>query len=82
MIAVDVYVPYLGFTYDFSLDERVNISSLIDEIAVMICLKEQWPIPEVTTELTLFSSEQMRVLHRTSSLYQERISTGQRLILC
>lgn len=82
MIAVDVYVPYLGSTYDFSLDERAPISFLIDEIVAMICLKERWPTPAATNDLTLFSPAQMRALTYTSSLCQEKINAGQRLILC
>lgn len=82
MIAVDVYVPYLGSTYDFSLDERAPISSLIDEIVAMICLKERWPIPTATSDFSLFSPAQMRELTYASSLRQEKISSGQSLILC
>ena len=82
MIAVDVYVPYLGSTYDFSLDDRAPISSLINEIAAMICLKERWPMPTATGDLALFSPAQMRMLAYMSSLYQEGIKAGQSLILC
>ena len=38
MIAIDVRVPYLGQTYDFSLDEAAPIASLLDEIVNMVCL--------------------------------------------
>lgn len=82
MIAVDVYVPYLGSTYDFNLDERSPISSLINEITSMICMKERWLMPATTGELALFSPTQMRMLSYADSLYQEGIKPGQSLILC
>lgn len=82
MIAVDVYVPYLGTTYDFNLDDRAPISSLINEIAAMICLKERWPMPTATDDLALFCPAQMQMLAYMSSLYQEGIRAGQSLILC
>lgn len=82
MITVDVYVPYLGSTYDFNLDESVPISSLIIEIASLICLKERWPMPAFPNNLVLFSITQMHMLANTSSLYQEKIKAGQHLVLC
>lgn len=82
MIAVDVYVPYLGSTYDFNLDEGASISDLITEMMAMICAKERWPIPVSAKNLTLFSLAEMRMLTPAASLCQEGIKTGQRLILC
>ena len=40
MIMADVYVPSIGRQYDFSLDEQAQISHLIQEIAEVICQKE------------------------------------------
>lgn len=82
MIAVDVYVPYLGSSYDFSLDDGAPISALINEIAAMVCLRERRPMPTATDDLALFSPAQMRMLNCRSSLYQEGIKAGQSLILC
>ena len=82
MIAVDVYVPYLGETYDFSLDETVPIASLIDEIVAMICSKERWPTPASTSELRLFAPKQSRELPCVSTLAHEKVDAGQSLILC
>lgn len=82
MIAVDVHVPYLGQTYDFSLDETAPIASLIDELANKICLKERFPIPASTGGLGLFAPRQARALPPTSTLAREKIDAGQRLILC
>ena len=59
MIAIDVRVPYLGQTYDFSLDEAAPIASLLDEIVNMVCLKEHLPIPSSTNGLSLFSHKHL-----------------------
>lgn len=82
MITVDVHVPYLGQTYDFSLDEAAPIASLIDEIVKSICFKERWLIPASTNGLTLFALKQTRALPPTSTLSREDIEAGQSLILC
>lgn len=82
MIAVDVYVPYLGQTYDFSLDETAPIASLIDEIVAMICSKERWPMPISTSKLSLFTPKQSCELPCASTLAHEKIDAGQSLILC
>ena len=82
MITVDVHVPYLGQTYDFSLDEAAPIASLIDEIVKLICFKERWLIPASTNGLTLFALKQTRALPPTSTLSREEIDAGQSLILC
>ncbi len=82
MITVDIYVPYLNLSYDFSLDETASISSLINEIAAMVCLKEHWTAPETTDELALFLPSEKRMLNPSNSLNREGIKSGQRLILC
>ena len=82
MIAIDVRVPYLGQTYDFSLDEAAPIASLLDEIVNMVCRKEHLPIPSSTNGLSLFSLKQARALPPISTLSHEGIDAGQSLILC
>lgn len=82
MITVDIYTPFLGVTYDFSLDETVTISTVIEEIAAMICAKERWPYPSNCEKLGLFSPTYKRELQKSKTLFDESIKTGQRLILC
>ena len=40
MILVDIYVPSIGNTYDFQLDEEVPVGNVIEEISEMIGQKE------------------------------------------
>lgn len=82
MITVDVYVPYLNMSYDFSLDETASAGLVIEEIAALICLKERWPMASSANQLELYDSAHKKALPRTSSLYESDIHSGQRLILC
>lgn len=82
MIVIDIMVPYSNYVYDFSLDDTVPISFLIEEIVTMICAKEHWPAPSAVSSLALFCPETERMLDRNSSLADEKITPGQRLILC
>lgn len=82
MITVDIYVPYLNVSYDFSLDETASVGLVIEEIAALICLKERWPTSQAANQLELYDSAHRKALLRTSSLYESGIHSGQRLILC
>ena len=82
MIIVDIMVPYSNHIYDFNLDDTMPISSLIEEIVTMICAKEHWPTPSAVNTLALFCPRVKRMLDRNSSLADEKITSGQRLILC
>ena len=38
MVNVEVYVPYLNASYDFSLDESASVELVLDDIVSLICL--------------------------------------------
>ena len=82
MIAVDINVPYLGVSYDFSLDENVQIASVIEEIAAMICAKERWQANTSAPNLDLYDLMRKKKLNRCSTLSAEGVLTGQQLLLC
>lgn len=82
MIEVDIKVPYLGRTYDFSLDETMPISTVISDIVSEICANERWDLPSAQNELGLYLLAQKRPLAISSTLQSEGIHTGQALILC
>ena len=44
MIVAEIYVPVLDASYDFKLDENVPTGVVIEEIASVICQKEQCEI--------------------------------------
>lgn len=80
MILIDVYVPAVEQTYDFSIDENCKISSLLGELQEMIASKEHRTIVNVN-ELALCSIEQRRRLNHSTTLADNNIKTGTKLIL-
>lgn len=81
MILVDVNVPSLGRTYDFSLDEQAPISVLILEMVEMICQKERCMLEGNHEKLNLCSPDTREILPPETTLKQNKIGNGNRLML-
>lgn len=81
MILVDVYVPSVGNSYDFQLDEMINVGILIEEISEMIGQKEHSEITGAVKELLLCDKASRRVLAKNKGLAAQEIKTGSSLIL-
>lgn len=81
MILVDVFVPSLNNNYEFQLDENVRIELVIEEITEMICQKEHCNITGNKNELYLCKYQGEQVMGRQTSLAQNNITDGGRLIL-
>jgi len=80
MITIDVYVPMIGKTYDFSLDENIIVETIIEEITELIIQKENFVASEVS-DMYLFSHSDNQVLNKRFSLKENGIDTGDRLLL-
>ena len=81
MILVDIYVPSIGNTYDFQLDEEVPVGNVIEEISEMIGQKEHCRIVGDMTKLMLCAKKDRQILHRDDTLAQCHIVTGDSLLL-
>lgn len=81
MILVDIYVPSIGNTYDFQLDEDVPVCSVIEEISEMIGQKEHCQIVGDMKKLMLCAGKDRRILGKDCTLAECRINTGDSLIL-
>ncbi len=81
MILVDIYVPAVNQTYDFSLDENARISLLLEEISGMICQKEQCQLRGSVKELLLVSQSSKKILNSEKTLSYYRVNQGDRLML-
>ena len=81
MILVDVIVPSVEKNYDFNLDENAKIEMVLEEIAGMICQKEQCTIIGDKNQLLLCKFEGQVVLDKQMSLAQSGIINGDRLLL-
>lgn len=81
MILVDIYVPAVGNTYDFRLDEEEKISAIIEEISELIGQKEHCKIVGDIEQLMLCSQKDRMILPGCSSLAAAGIKTGSSLLL-
>ncbi|MBR1692809.1 MAG: hypothetical protein IJ711_08555 [Lachnospiraceae bacterium] len=81
MIMVDIYFPAVDQTYSLRLDENVKILSLIQEIGEMMCKKYR-SSPEATTDrFMLCSLQKNRVLPNHTTLAENGIRNGERLMM-
>ena len=80
MITIDVYVPMIGKTYDFSIDENIIVETIIEEITELIIQKENFVSSEVS-DMYLFSNSDNQMLNKMFSLKENGIDTGDQLFL-
>ncbi len=81
MILVDIYIPALERSYDFSLQEQAPISALIEELIEMIGQKEHWPVSRPSSEFLLADPAQSCVFAPNDTLAGRGVLSGTRLIL-
>lgn len=80
MITIDVSVPIIGKTYDFSLDENILVEMATEEIVEMIVQKEGYSAQDASG-LYLFSEKDREALNLSCSLKENGVDTGDRLLL-
>lgn len=81
MILVDIYVPSVDKTYNFSLNENVEIHRVIDELVEMIGQKEHTHLVGTQEQLELLSLQEQRALPGTNTLNDCGITPGMSLML-
>ena len=81
MILVDVYVPALGNTYDFKLDEEEKIGIIIEEISELVGQKEHSGIVGEIDDLMLCLQGDQKILPRNMTLNEAGVLNGSSLIL-
>lgn len=81
MIIVDVFVPSVDKTYNFSLNEDVKINLVIDEISEMIGQQEHTHLYGGQSELDLVNVRERQFLSKDNTLYDCGIKTGALLML-
>lgn len=81
MILVDIYIPSIDDSYDFSLDENVPIEQIIVEISEMISKKVKGKSPENRADFMMCSMDKNKILDRNQSLYEAGIRDGNRLMI-
>nr|WP_296042325.1 EsaB/YukD family protein [uncultured Blautia sp.] len=81
MILVDIYIPSLDKNYDFQVDEKVSIKSLILEITDMIENETKSEKNREPEKFMLCSMDQKKILEKYYTLKECDIRNGSKLLL-
>ncbi len=80
VIIVEIEVPIMGKKYDFQIDENVPLYEVKEEIAEMICRKEQCPLQGEPGRLLLFT-QSGRELTQEQSAHENGLRTGGKIMV-
>lgn len=81
MILVDIYIPSLGETYDFRLDETARVTNIVREVSEMLCIKNKSVLNKSADELMLCSMDSEKILPGDSTLWENNIKNGSKLLM-
>lgn len=81
MVLVDVFVPAVDKTYNFSLNENVAIEGVILEITEMIEQKEHTKLLGEKDSLNLYTMKNQAVLPKSNTLSDCYVTSGTRLLM-
>ncbi|MDE5778013.1 MAG: hypothetical protein K2I10_05835 [Lachnospiraceae bacterium] len=81
MILVEIYIPSIDETLDFSVDETAKITNVVQEISEMMCKKYKTELNAASENFFLCSAEQGAVLDGGSTLCENGIMNGSRLYM-
>ncbi len=81
MILVDVYIPAVDESFDFSLDENTLIEKVILEIMEIVSKKMKGSNEKCAEDFFLYSIDKEEKLEKLSTLYASGIIDGSRLML-
>ncbi|MCR4640694.1 MAG: EsaB/YukD family protein [Lachnospiraceae bacterium] len=81
MILVDIFVPSVDKTYDFQLNEEIEIHTVLEEISEMIGQKEHSRITGRVDQLLLCNYRTGSILSTNITLKEAGIVNGDKLLL-
>ena len=81
MILVDIFVPSVDKTYDFQLNEEIEIHTVLEEISEMIGQKEHSRITGRVDQLLLRNYRTGSILSTNITLKEAGIVNGDKLLL-
>ena len=81
MILMELYFQELNQQYDVQLDETLPVSGLIEVLLELIAQKEHLVLSKNPGLFLICDPETKRILHPQTTLAENRIRAGQRLIL-
>lgn len=80
MIIVEIEVPIMGKRYDFQIDESVPLCEVKEEIAEMICRKEQCALQGNLQRMLIWGQDGRR-LSQEDSAQENGLRTGSRIMI-
>lgn len=80
MILVDIQVPAVGQSFDFELDEEMNVGTAVIKVASLIAEKERMKVCYGET-MYLYVPDKEILLRAEESLKQQGIRAGEKLIM-
>jgi len=81
MILVEVYFKELNQQYDVHLDETLPIESLVESLVELIAQKEHLTVAKTPGLFMLCDLEKQQIMHPGTTLAENGITSGQRLLL-
>jgi hypothetical protein len=81
MITVDIYVPIMNEVYDFSINEKLPISLLVEEISEMIAQKEGCLTVENPESFILCRADTKSIMDCEKTVEMYGVGNGSKLIL-
>lgn len=81
MIIVTVAIPVMEVDYDFQIDEDVPMWIVRNEIADMICRRNQFEMKGDTRELFCWDKRRRILLDMSRTAYENGLETGSELVI-
>lgn len=81
MILVEIVVPSTDGSYEFKLNEDIPVGVLLEEICSVVSEKEQCRLSDSGESLILFNYKKKAELSPNMTLYENGITTGDKLVL-
>lgn len=81
MILVDIYVPSLGETFDFRVDETVTITNVVQEISEMLVSKYRSELNKDPSQFMLCAVENAIIMNNNTTLSENNITNGSKLLM-
>lgn len=81
MILVDIYVASLGESFDFRVEETVKLTQVISEISEMLCVKYKTGLNRKLEDFMLCAVEDKKILDGNTTLWENNIRNGSKLLL-
>lgn len=81
MIIINVEIPIMGKDYDFQIDENVPLYEAQEEIAEMICRRQQCRLNGQEHRLILWDKKRNLMLRREGTALENGLETGSELLM-